>query len=245
MYTRANRASVSDSARALVGSIVAFLMVFVALAIAVTTVPVRLLRARTNGYGKPASMADVQVQVYLNDRARATDIERSCRTALGRAARTWAPFPLPVDRVEVIPTAPPLGKAEIFGEWMPLDDGSGTLSLAIVSIGTSVDGRELTADEIAGALAGQIERLVVERYQREHPKTETLTRRSPHEAVRAASTMEPPEAVTARQHEIGTPGDNVTDLSVARILAEIKKSQPLVPAGSFTNGVHSEPDPAS
>ena len=245
MCTRANRASVSESAHALVGSIVAFLMAFVALAIAVTTVPLRSLRARTNAFGKPASIADVQVQVYLNDRGRAGDIERSCRTALGRAARTWAPFPLPLDRVEVIPTAPPLGKAEIFGEWIQLDDRSGTLSLVIVSIGTAVDGRDLTADEIAGALAGQIERLVVERYQREHPKTDTLTLRRPHEAVRAAPITEPPHAVTAREYEIGSPGDNVTDLSVARILAEIKKSQPLVPAGSFMNGVHSEPDPAS
>lgn len=245
MCTRANRASVSESAHALVGSIVAFLMAFVALAIAVTTVPLRLLRARTNGFGKPASIADVQVQVYLNDRGRAGDIERSCRSTLGRTARTWAPFPLPLDRVEVIPTAPPLGKAEIFGEWIPLDNGSGTLSLVIVSIGTAVDGRDLTADEIAGALAGQIERLVVERYQREHPKTDTLTLRPPHEAVRAAPITEPPHAVTARQDEIGSPGDNVTDLSVARILAEIKKSQPLVPAGSYTNGVHPETDPAS
>ena len=240
MCLRANRASVSDSAHALVGSIVAFLLAFVALAIAVTTVPVRLLRARRNGYGKPASIADVQVQVYLNDRGRAADIERSCRSALSRAARTWAPFPLPLDCVEVIPTAPPLGKSEIFGDWIQLEDGSGTLSLVIVSIGTAVDGRDLTADEIAGALTVQIERLVVERYQREHPKTETPARAS--EAARAPATL----MSAAPANEVGTLADNVTDFGTVRaLLADIKKSQPLVPAGSFTNGVHSEPDPAS
>jgi hypothetical protein len=44
---------------------------------------------------------------------------------------------------------------------------------------------DLTADEIAGALTGQIERLVVERYHREHPKTGSPARvfqagRRPH-----------------------------------------------------------------
>jgi hypothetical protein len=39
--------------------------------------------------------------------------------------------------------------------------------------------------------------------------------------------------------------DNVTELnSVRALLADIKKSQPLVPAGSSQNGNHSEPSPA-
>ena len=243
MCTRANRASVSDSVRALVGSLVALLTAFAALAVAVATVPMRLLQARTTMHGQPASTAHVQVQVHLNEGGRVHDIERSCRAALGRSARTWAPFPLPLDRVEVIPSAPPLGKADIFQEWIPAQGEAGPHSLVVVSIGTAAEGHDLTADEIAGALAGQIERLVVERYQREHPRTETPARVS--ETVRGAA-ITPVKSVAAGPDEFGAAADNVTDLSTVRaLLADIKKSQPLVPAGSFTNGVHSEPDPAS
>jgi hypothetical protein len=39
------------------------------------------------------------------------------------------------------------------------------------------------------------------------------------------------------------PADNVTDIRA--LLEGIKKSQPLVPAGPSTNGVHTEPDSAS
>jgi hypothetical protein len=244
MCTRANRASVSDSAHALVSSLVALLAALVALGIAVTTFPVRLFLARSTRQANPASIAHVQVQVHLNNGGRVHDIERSCRSALRRAARTWAPFPLPLDRVEVIPSAPPLGKADIFQEWIPADGDAGSRSLVVVSIGTAADGRDLTADEIAGALAGQIERLVVERYQREHPKAETPARVS--ESARAAAIVQPLKSVAASPDELSELADNVTDLSTVRaLLADIKKSQPLVPAGSFTNGVHSEPDPAS
>jgi len=103
-------------------------------------------------------------------------------------------------------------------------------------------GRNLTPDETAGALAGQIERRVVERYQREHSKTETSERvseaRAP-ERPTLTSVGKPPD-------EVGLTANNVTDLSSVRaLLADIKKSQPLVPAGPFMNGVHPEPDPAS
>ena len=45
-----------------------------------------------------------------------------------------------------------------------------------------------------------------------------------------------------RSVDAGSP-DNVTDIRA--LLEGIKKSQPLVPAGSSKNGVHQEPDPAS
>ena len=240
MCTRADRASVSESAHALLGSFVALVTALAALVVAVITAPVRSFQTRKTRYGRPASIADIQVQVYLNDRERVTAIERSCRLALTRAARTWAPFPLPLDRVEVIPSAPTLGRAEIFGEWIALEGESGTLSLVIVSIGTSADGRDLTADEIAGALAGQVERLVVERYQREHPRAQAF-------GVASESGREPVLTTAGgRPNQTAFRADNVTDLDEMRaILADIKKSQPLVPAGSFTDGVFAEPDPAS
>ncbi len=244
MCTRANRASVSDSARALLASFIALFLAFASLTVAIAATPLRRFRTGPNRYGRPASIANVEVQVHVDDGARARAVERSARAALHRAARTWAPYPLPLDRVEIYSSAPPLGRADIFNDWVVEAGGAWARALVVVSIGTAVDGRALTPDEIAGALAGQIERLVVERYQREHPKTETPGRVS--EAARAPERPQPLSSVGALPDEVGMPTDNVTDLSSVRaLLADIKKSQPLVPAGPFTNGVHSEPDPAS
>lgn len=244
MCTRANRASISDSAHALVASLLALFVAVAALTVAVSTAPLRGFRTRGTRYGQPAPTTHVEVQVHLEDGTRARTVERSARAALKRAARTWAPHRLPLDRVEIYSSAPPLGRADIFDEWVVAPSDSWMRALVVVSIGTAIDGRNLTADEIAGALAGQIERLVVERYQREHPKTETPARVS--ETPRAAAIVQPLTSVAAPPDERSVLADNVTDLSTVRaLLADIKKSQPLVPAGSFTNGVHSEPDPAS
>jgi hypothetical protein len=117
MCTRANRASISDSARALVGSFVALFVAIAALTVALATAPLRGLRSRDTRYGQPASTTGVEVQVHLEDGKRVRAIERSARAALKRAARTWAPHRLPLDRVEIYSSAPPLGRADIFDEW--------------------------------------------------------------------------------------------------------------------------------
>src|SRR5215475_11981589 len=110
MCTRANRASVSDSAHAFILATVAVATILVVLAIAVVTLPLRIWRSAPTKHGRPASTAHVEVQVHLGDAGRVRTIERACQDALRRAARTWAPYPLPLDRVEVLSAAPPLGK---------------------------------------------------------------------------------------------------------------------------------------
>src|SRR5438270_655631 len=139
---------------------------------AMVTSPVRLVRPGPTKHGKPASTEHVEVQVHLGNRERVGAIEHSCRAALKRAARTWAPYPLPVDRVEVLSSAPPLGKVDIYERWMAASNDASPQagSLVVVAIGTALEARDLTPDEIAGALAGQIERLVIDRYRREHPQ---------------------------------------------------------------------------
>src|SRR5438105_10217800 len=124
MCTRANRASVCDSAHALMASLFAFATAAAVLVVALATIPFRLVRSCPTKHGKPAPTKHVEVQVHLNDGHRVRAIERGCRDALKRAARTWAPFPLPLDRVEVLSSAPPLGKVDIYEQWASVSAGA-------------------------------------------------------------------------------------------------------------------------
>jgi hypothetical protein len=243
MCTRANSASVADSFHAVVNSTLAVAGAIMALVVALATAPWRVARSRPTRHGKPASTRHIEIQVHLSDGQRVRAIERSCRDALKRAARTWAPFPLPLDRVEVLPPAPPLGKAHIFEQWAVTSDRGepSAGALVIVSIGTGLDARELRSDEIAGALAAQIERLVIDRYRREHPQANL-----PAATEIEQSRVRAHEPLVGSVSEPDAHLENVTELSSVRaLLADIKKSQPLVPAGSLTNGYHQETDPAS
>jgi hypothetical protein len=246
MCTRANRASVSDSVHALLASLSALVTALALLAIALATMPIRLLRPTATKHGKPASTNHVEIQVHLGDRQRVHAIERGCRDALRRAARTWAPFPLPLDRVEVLSSAPPLGKVDIYEWWASLAAGVnlGAGSLVVVSLGTAIDARDLTPDEIGGALAGQIERLVIDRYQREHPK-EVAASEVPRAEPQPAAREMPPVNDDAQQAASLHP-DNLTDIRTVREhMEQLRKGLPLQPAGPSTNGIHPEPSPAS
>jgi hypothetical protein len=230
--------------RALVISVRAVVAALTLLVVALATAPLRMVCATPAKHGRPASTGNIEVQVHLSDAGRVRAIEGSCRAALQRAARTWAPFALPLDRVEVIASAPPLGKADIFEEWLKASHGfdTGNGSLVVVSIGTSHEGRDLTSDEIAGALVGQIERLVIDRYQREHPLT-TQQQRITIEPVGLSVVVPPVAATVDPAGDSVARTDNVTDISA--LIAGISKGRPLVPAGPSKNGVHLEPDPAS
>jgi hypothetical protein len=242
MCTRANHASVHDSFHALLAALLALGSAILALAVAAATIPWRTLRARPPTRARVDSTTHVEIQVHLSDGERVRAIERSCRTGLKRAARTWAPFALPLDRVEVIPSAPPLGKADIFDQWFNdrSEEGNDASALVVVSLGTSQEGRELLPDEIAGALVGQVERLVIDRYRREHSAAVAASTARGHDSQ---LTSMPVLVTDAERSADARPPDNVTDIRA--LLEGIKKSQPLVPAGSSKNGVHQEPDPAS
>ena len=242
MCTRANRASVPDSCHALAAALLALASAIVALAVAVATIPWRTLHSRPPARAKIDSTTHIEIQVHLSDGERVRAIERSCRTGLKRAARTWAPFALPLDRVEVIPSAPPLGKADIFDQWFNGDSGKDSKeeALVVVSLGTSQEGRDLTPDEIAGALVGQVERLVIDRYRREHQVPVAATTGKGHDSQLASMAV---RVADGERLADAPPPDNVTDIRA--LLESIKKSQPLVPAGPSKNGIHLEPDSAS
>ena len=105
----------------------------------------------------------------------------------------------------------------------------------------------MTSDEIAGALFGQIQVLVNDRYRREQGQAQptaivtTLPDRKP--AVVSA----PNDVPVRTAPDSAADGGNIIPFkskSVQELLADIKKSQPLVPAGSSQNGMHLDPTPA-
>jgi hypothetical protein len=245
--TRANKASIPDSLHALAASFVGLVVALVSLVVAMLSAPARLIVPRPTKHGKPASVAHVEVQIHLDDGKRAGEIERGCRYALRRAARTWAPHPLPLDRVEVLSSAPPLGKTDIYDGWVGAPGDAKARSLVVVSLGMSHDQRLLTSDEIAGALFGQIQVLVDERYRREHGQAQlsAVVTTLPERKLEIVSAPTEPPVKTAPVSALDS--DNVIPFkskSVQELLADIKKSQPLVPADPSQNGVHPEPTPA-
>jgi hypothetical protein len=240
MCTRANRASVPESAHALIVALLALATSLVVLAIALVTVPIRVVGSRPTKHGRPASTGHIEIQVHLKDGNQVRTIEHSCRDALNRAARTWAPFVLPLDRVEVLSSAPPLGKIDIYEQWLSQSPGASATagSLVVVSLGTATDAHELTADQIAGALAVQIERLVIDRYQREHPKESAITSGASAEPATATRV-----GVDAAPDATANP-DNLTDIRTVREHMElIRKGLPVPPAGPPKNVTRAEPDP--
>jgi len=246
MCIRADKASVPDSLHAIASSFVGLVAALGSLIVALVSAPARLLMPRPTKHGKPASTRNVEVQVHLDDGKRAGEIERSCRSALRRAARTFAPNALPLDRVEVLLTAPPLGKTDIYETWVGAPGDGKARSLVVVSLGMGHDQRRLTTDEIAGALFSQIQLLVDDQYRRQHkqePQAAVATTLPERQPTVISPVAEPSVKAIA---DPPARNDNVIQFkSVQELLADIKKSQPLVTAGPWQNGTHLEPDPAS
>jgi hypothetical protein len=127
----------------------------------------RLLRRRER-----SGQADtIGIEIHVADRRRSAEIERLLRGTLRQCARTWAPHPLPVDRITVHAGAPPAGRAQVYDRWLPVDDPKQQLSasLAVVWLGLlDATGCPIEDHQLAGALATQVAALVEDRYQREY-----------------------------------------------------------------------------
>jgi hypothetical protein len=170
-----NRASVPDSWRALSSAIVASAHAALLLLVAVATLPFRLLGRRLGGsrqHTRPAPVSHIGIEVHLDDRRCVAEITSALRAALERSARTWAPHPLPLDRIVVGAAFPPEGTADIYDDWTDAPPRAGkraSHSLVVVSLGLRQGERDLEPFEIAGSLSAQIHRLVDERYRRRKP----------------------------------------------------------------------------
>jgi hypothetical protein len=178
---------------------------------------------------------DIPVLVHLGDRQRAAEIERHLRTALMRCAETWAPYPLPVDRVSVYAGAPPTGKAQTYDSWLPEGvNGRRPGSLVVLSLGLhDAAGRLLELDTLVGVIAGQVAALVADRYRREHATGEEL-------AMRAATV----EVETAQAGDRTVPADLVgritpADEGLSALMQRLREqARPLEPDGVSVASTH-------
>ena len=166
MCTRPNPSyrSVSASAGALGVSILNALQAMALLLVALFTAPVRHLVRRRRPW-RVAALADIDVQVHLGDPACVAELESIVWNTLRRAQQTWAPLPLPLDRVVVGAGFPATGRADIYDGFLDLADNpapgdSAQRRRVVVSLGVRDGMRDLDGWEVDGALAAQIQVLV-------------------------------------------------------------------------------------
>src|SRR4051812_28922382 len=153
--------SVSASAGALGVSALNALQALVLLLVALVTAPVRYVTRRR----QHRPLAGVDVQVHLGDSRCVSELESIVWNTLRRAQQTWAPLPLPLDRVVLGAGFPPTGRADVYDDFLELADSSDTRDSeprrrVVVSLGVRDGTRDLDGWEIAGALAAQIQVLV-------------------------------------------------------------------------------------
>jgi hypothetical protein len=223
--------------------------------LALSTAPVRLaglLMGYRPAHLRAASTAAIDIQIHLEDERAAARLRAALRASLQRAARTWAPHPLPLDRIVVSAGVPGDGKADIYDEWIDIAGDAPTerRSLAVISLGLRNADRDLEIYEIAGALSTQIHKLVDERYRRSTnasrsgPRDAGQTPESVPTAPPLASTQTRMRRPATRQARVTTapavtatpaesaPGsalaDPAADGSTVRAMLDVlKRSQPL------------------
>jgi hypothetical protein len=250
-----NCRSVRASARALGTAVPAALHAVLFLILALASAPFRHLWHLVRP-PRPAGLAHVDVQVHLGDRACIAELEAIVWKTLARAERTWAPLPLPVDRVVVGAGFPAGGRADVYDDLLAVADGAPPADVStprrrvVVSLGVRDGTRDLDGWEIAGTLAVQIQALVDDRCRQHKSLAAPVSdQRLIAVATRLARSVpaaeqEPPAtaAAPAREGQATTdpaeprPGQEVP--SLAELTARMQQGQPLVAAGPSANGTH-------
>ena len=253
--------SIPASARALSLSLLAAVHAAAVLLLAILSAPARWLWP-SHRRQHPAALEHVEVQVHLGDSACITELEAIVWKTLARAERTWAPLPLPVDRVVVGAGFPAGGRADIYDDFLAVTDGAPLTDTppqprrrVVISLGVRDGTRDLDGWEIAGALAAQIQ-AVVDECCRQHKTLATPTPEQPTAAAAtsrltravAATRQQPPAAseaarqeanattVQPREHAEAWTGQDLPTL--AELSARMQEGQPLVAAGPASNGTH-------
>src|SRR5919202_3273559 len=115
--------SVPASARALGLSLLAVVHAAAVLLLAILGAPVRRLWPSSRRQ-RPATLEHVEVQIHLGDPACIAELEAIVWKTLARAERTWAPLPLPVDRVVVGAGFPAGGRADVYDDFLAMAEGA-------------------------------------------------------------------------------------------------------------------------
>jgi hypothetical protein len=194
-------------------------------------------------------VSQVDIQIHLDDATCVAELRRIIRQTLRRAARTWAPLPLPVNRVVVGVGFPSAGKIDVYDDF-PANAMSKAerRPLVVVALGLRDGERELESAEVAGALASQIQAVIDERYRNSSlaQKPEALqASRVPAPTpgkstpVRAHSGKFGRSDREARHFDGYGPLQRSADIPGLRdVLATQQKDQSLVATGPSTNGTH-------
>jgi hypothetical protein len=194
----------------------------------------------------------MDVQIHLGDQACVVELESIVWKTLRRAEQTWAPLPLPLQRVVVGAGFPAAGRADIYDDFVELSDRSTVgdskpRRRVVVSLGVRDGTRDLDGWEIAGALAAQIQVLVDDQC-REHRSLNApaaaVAQTTARLARPAAVGGHLSDSIERDEHPaqpVVTPTDTpVTEEvpSLAELLATVQEGQPLVAAGPSSNGTH-------
>jgi hypothetical protein len=206
---------------------------------------------------RPTGLEHVEVQIHLGDPVCIAELEAIVWKTLARAERTWAPLPLPVDRVVVGAGFPAGGRADVYDDFLAVAEGAPPgdpprqpRRRVVISLGVRDGTRDLDGWEIAGALAAQIQALVDDRCrqhrslaapapdQRPAAATTRLTRPSPaaEQQAREAAAVPAREGPATAAPAEPRPSQEVP--SLAELLATVQQGQPLVAAGPSPNGTH-------
>ena len=247
--------SVSASAGALGVSVLNAFQALALLLVALATAPIRQLACFRHPQ-RTAALAHVDVQVHLGDRACVAELESIVWNTLARAQQTWAPLPLPLDRVVVGAGFPATGRSDIYEDFHQRADTGAAGEAAerrrvVVSLGVRDGARDLDGWEIAGALAAQIQGLVDER-SRQHRSLSVPAAVVAQATARVARPtavegVDPTGVAAVAPHaHLGLAASSATTTdarseevpSLADLLATVQKGQPLVAAGPSSNGTH-------
>ncbi len=263
MCTRPDRHSVSTSARALKDALTATLLALGTLLLALLSAPLRFVRDRRARQVHQAPATHVDVQVHLEDARCVAELKRVIRQTLRRAARTWAPLPLPVHRVVVGVGYPVAGRVDLYDDFLPPHSGTAGVAagaacrLVVISLGLRDGERELEPAEVAGALAAQIQAVIDDRYRQRRTVATATPAPTPIAATaspavgalasRLASRSplagaEAPAASGTGQPVPNSDGSGLADPSLPRLqelLATVQQGQPLDAAGPSRN--HTNP----
>jgi hypothetical protein len=183
MGTRADRHSITASSRALVDADVASGVALALLVLALLTAPIRLIRGRSQAHTRPAPIKHIQVEVHLEDEHCSVELHRILRHTLERAACTWAPLALPIDRVVVGVGFPAGGRVDAYTDFPRLAEDATDRPFVVVMLGVRDGERELERAELCGALAAQIQAVIADR----HPCRSIVAAAQPAHALSATS----------------------------------------------------------